>query len=107
MQVYFFQSALTYFFDKFVHDRFQIPHIVELYGSTEGTIGGINMYDQVGAIGYISRLFPILPMKVIKVDDDGNFRLNRILEIQWLHQKLINSDCLVVFPRNQNNGKAL
>ena len=27
--------------------NFQIPHIVELYGSTEGTIGGINMYDKV------------------------------------------------------------
>ena len=29
--------------------NFQIPHIVELYGSTEGTIGGINMYDKVNS----------------------------------------------------------
>jgi hypothetical protein len=29
------------------------------------------MYDKVGAIGYVSRLFPILPIRVIKVDENG------------------------------------
>lgn len=35
------------------------------------------MLDKVGAIGYISRLLPILPFALIKVDDDGNPIRNR------------------------------
>jgi hypothetical protein len=29
------------------------------------------MFDKVGAIGYISRLFPIIPIRVIRVDENG------------------------------------
>jgi len=48
-----------------------------MYGSTEGTIGGLNTFGKVGAIGYISRLFPILPFSVVKVDDDGENNFSR------------------------------
>ena len=51
--------------------HFQIPHVVEMYGSTEGTVAMINNEDHVGAVGFISRLFPILPINVIKLDENG------------------------------------
>lgn len=34
-------------------DRFQIPHIMEFYGATEGNVGMINYSGQVGAIGRV------------------------------------------------------
>merc|ERR1719210_1226256 len=52
-------------------ERFKIPHVVEMYGSTEGTVAMINNEDHVGAVGFISRLFPILPINVIKLDENG------------------------------------
>ena len=42
-----------------------------MYGSTEGTVAMINNEDHVGAVGFISRLFPILPINVIKLDENG------------------------------------
>ena len=54
--------------------HFQIPHVVEMYGSTEGTVAMINNEDHVGAVGFISRLFPILPINVIKLDENGKKR---------------------------------
>ena len=34
----------------------------------------INNEDHVGAVGFISRLFPILPINVIKLDENGKKR---------------------------------
>ena len=71
---------------KFV-DRFKVPKICEYYGSTEGNCSISNMTGErsdnhlmndtsvlsirVGAVGFISVLFPfILPLYIIKVDQD-------------------------------------
>ena len=54
-------------------DWFQIPHIVEMYGSTEGTAGLLNTENKIGAIGFISRIFPLLPITLIKLDENGWF----------------------------------
>ena len=57
---------------------FQIPNIIEMYGSTEGTVGLINNVNKVGAVGYLPRSFlfsalpQILPITVIKLDENGN-----------------------------------
>ncbi|OQR80029.1 long-chain fatty acid transport protein 1-like [Tropilaelaps mercedesae] len=60
--------------------RFKIPHIRELYGSTEGNCNIINTDNTVGAIGFvptIARVFPgfiskhIYPIKIVKLDDEG------------------------------------
>ena len=52
--------------------NFQIPLVVEMYGSTEGTVGLINTQNKVGAIGFISRFVPFLPVTLIKLDKNGD-----------------------------------
>lgn len=53
-------------------DRFNIPHISEFYGSTEGNSNIINIDNTVGAVGFVPVLFSsILPLGPIKVQDDG------------------------------------
>ncbi|KAF8765033.1 Long-chain fatty acid transport protein 1 like protein [Argiope bruennichi] len=50
-------------------DRFNIPNIGELYGSTEGNANVINIDNKVGAVGFMSRIIPtIYPVSLIKVD---------------------------------------
>ena len=49
--------------------------MVEMYGSTEGTIGAINTDNKFGAVGFISRLLPLLPISIIKVDENGKKNL--------------------------------
>ena len=43
-----------------------------MYGSTEGTVGLINTQNKVGAIGFLSRLFPFIPVTLIKLDKNGD-----------------------------------
>ena len=43
-----------------------------MYGSTEGTVGLINTQNKVGAIGFISRFVPFLPVTLIKLDKNGD-----------------------------------
>ena len=45
---------------------------MEMYGSTEGTVGLINTQNKVGAIGYLSRFLQILPTTLIKLDKNGD-----------------------------------
>lgn len=52
--------------------RFKIPRIVEMYGSTEGTVGVMNIRNKEGSIGFISQLFDIMPFGLIKVDEAGD-----------------------------------
>ncbi|GIY42352.1 long-chain fatty acid transport protein 1 [Caerostris darwini] len=50
-------------------DRFNIPNIGELYGSTEGNANVINIDNKVGAVGFMSRIIPtVYPVSLIKVD---------------------------------------
>jgi len=52
-------------------DRFNIPQICEFYGSTEGNCSVGNFSNKVGAVGFISVLFPfLLPLGIVKVDED-------------------------------------
>jgi len=52
-------------------DRFKIKQVCEFYGSTEGNCSVGNFSNKVGAVGFISRLFPfLLPLGIIKVDED-------------------------------------
>lgn len=55
---------------KFV-DRFGIKQINEFYGSTEGNCSVGNFSNKVGAVGFISVLFPfLLPLGLVKVDEE-------------------------------------
>ncbi|CAL8096219.1 unnamed protein product [Orchesella dallaii] len=57
--------------EKFV-DRFGIPHIGELYGSTEGNTNLVNIDGKVGAVGFLPVWgLRILPMVLVKVDETG------------------------------------
>jgi len=50
--------------------RFNIKQINEFYGSTEGNCSCGNFSNRVGAVGFISVLFPgLLPMGIIRMDD--------------------------------------
>ncbi|KAG8177006.1 hypothetical protein JTE90_006950 [Oedothorax gibbosus] len=50
-------------------ERFNIPNIGELYGSTEGNANIINIDNKMGAVGFMSRIIPtIYPVSLIKVD---------------------------------------
>ena len=60
------------------------------------------MLDKVGAIGYVSRLFPILPIKVIRVDENGKI-LNLFLTVQ---HKLVNRGPVLSFV-NETKIKTL
>merc|ERR1712158_109775 len=89
---------------KFV-DRFNIKQINEFYGSTEGNCSVGNFSNKVGAVGFISVLFPfLLPLGLVKVDEatkkkvmkdvwrkgDMCFRSGDILvmdELGWLYFK--------------------
>ena len=42
-----------------------------MYGSTEGTVGLMNTDDQVGAVGFVSKIFPVVPFNLIKLDENG------------------------------------
>ena len=58
---------------KEFQERFQIPKILEFYGSTEGSAGLFNLNGHVGAVGYISPLIPsFLNMKLVKVNPDSD-----------------------------------
>lgn len=51
--------------------RFQIPRILEFYGSTEGNVGMVNPFNKVGACGVGSVLLPFInPVCLVKVDPD-------------------------------------
>ncbi|XP_059094771.1 long-chain fatty acid transport protein 4-like isoform X2 [Tigriopus californicus] len=51
--------------------RFGIEKIAEFYGSTEGNSQIINIENKVGAVGFVSLLFPnILPLGLVKVDEE-------------------------------------
>jgi len=50
-------------------ERFNIPNIAEFYGSTEGNSNIINYENRVGAVGFVSVLFPkLLPLGLIRID---------------------------------------
>ena len=52
--------------------RFNISHISEFYGSTEGNSNIINFDNTVGAVGFVPVLFSsILPLGLIEVGEDG------------------------------------
>ena len=52
--------------------RFNIPHISEFYGSTEGNSNIINYDNTVGAVGFIPVLFSsMMPLGLIRVDEEG------------------------------------
>ncbi|XP_063241547.1 long-chain fatty acid transport protein 4 isoform X2 [Bacillus rossius redtenbacheri] len=56
---------------KFVQ-RFNIPRVGEFYGATEGNANITNVDNKVGAIGFISRIFPsVYPISIIRVDPDS------------------------------------
>ena len=43
-----------------------------MYGSTEGTVGMINTEDQIGAVGFVFQWIPIVPYRLIKLDQNGD-----------------------------------
>ncbi|KAG5896525.1 hypothetical protein JTB14_020498 [Gonioctena quinquepunctata] len=50
-------------------ERFNIRHIKEFYGATEGNANIVNIDNTVGAIGFVSRIIPsVYPIAIIKVD---------------------------------------
>lgn len=52
-------------------DRFAIKQICEFYGATEGNCSTANVTGKVGAVGFISVLFPYMfPMCLLKVDKE-------------------------------------
>lgn len=56
--------------EKFT-SRFQIPLICEFYGSTEGNCSVGNISGRVGAVGFVSVIFPfLLPLGLIQVDEE-------------------------------------
>ncbi|XP_026294059.1 long-chain fatty acid transport protein 4 [Frankliniella occidentalis] len=54
-------------------DRFRVPHVVELYGSTEGNVTFFNFDNTVGAVGFLPRFLPefIYPIGFVRVDQDS------------------------------------
>jgi len=56
--------------EKFVN-RFKVGMIHEFYGSTEGNCSVGNISGRVGAVGFVSVLFPfLLPLGLIQVDEE-------------------------------------
>ncbi|XP_034248779.1 long-chain fatty acid transport protein 4-like [Thrips palmi] len=55
-------------------DRFQVPNVVELYGSTEGNVTFFNFDNTVGAVGFMPRILPlsVLPIGFVRVDETGD-----------------------------------
>ncbi|KAJ4449471.1 hypothetical protein ANN_00870 [Periplaneta americana] len=55
---------------KFV-ERFNIPRVAEFYGATEGNANIVNIDNKVGAIGFVSRILPVVyPISIIKVEPE-------------------------------------
>lgn len=53
-------------------ERFNIPHVVEFYGATEGNANIVNIDNKVGAIGFVSRIIPaVYPISIIRVDPEN------------------------------------
>ena len=51
--------------------RFQIPNVVEGYGSSDSQVGVVNTSNKVGACGFISLLFPFLnQICLVKIDPE-------------------------------------
>ncbi|CAG5056666.1 unnamed protein product [Parnassius apollo] len=51
--------------------RFNIKHVVEFYGATEGNANIANTDGTPGAIGFVSRILPsIYPIAILKVDQE-------------------------------------
>lgn len=52
-------------------ERFKIPHIIELYGSTEGNANIANFDNTIGAVGSFPTFIPLswLPLQLIKYDE--------------------------------------
>ncbi|XP_072936362.1 long-chain fatty acid transport protein 4-like [Epargyreus clarus] len=51
--------------------RFNIKHVIEFYGATEGNANIANTDGTPGAIGFVSRIFPsVYPIAIIKVDQE-------------------------------------
>ncbi|ETN57977.1 AMP dependent ligase [Anopheles darlingi] len=49
--------------------RFNIPRVAEFYGATEGNANIVNIDNTVGAIGFVSRIIPIVyPISIIRAD---------------------------------------
>ncbi|GBM87894.1 Long-chain fatty acid transport protein 1 [Araneus ventricosus] len=56
---------------KEFQDRFQIKHIIEAYGATEGNASLVNLFGKTGAVGFIPQIFNRLcPVSLIKVDPE-------------------------------------
>ncbi|XP_075169507.1 fatty acid transport protein 2 isoform X1 [Haematobia irritans] len=52
-------------------ERFNIPHVGEFYGATEGNANIMNNDNTVGAIGFVSRILPqVYPISIIRADPD-------------------------------------
>ncbi|KAG8230143.1 hypothetical protein J437_LFUL010394 [Ladona fulva] len=50
-------------------ERFNISHVGEFYGATEGNANIANIDDKVGAIGFISRTAPfVYPISIVRAD---------------------------------------
>lgn len=56
---------------KLFIERFNIPKVIELYGSTEGNANIVNIDNTVGAVGFIPRLLPpsLFPIALIRYDE--------------------------------------
>ena len=54
--------------------RFGVKQIGEFYGATEGNASLINMDNVVGAVGFISRLFPFIYPVETHPHPSGNWR---------------------------------
>ncbi|XP_047987565.1 long-chain fatty acid transport protein 4-like [Leguminivora glycinivorella] len=51
--------------------RFNIKHVAEFYGATEGNANIVNIDSKPGAIGFVSRIIPkVYPIAIIKVDQE-------------------------------------
>jgi len=53
--------------------RFGVPRVCEYYGATEGncSVANVTAENRVGAVGFVSVLFPfLLPLYVVKVDEN-------------------------------------
>jgi solute carrier family 27 fatty acid transporter 1/4 len=51
--------------------RFNIKRVAEFYGATEGNANICNIDNTVGAIGFVSRIIPMVyPISIIKADPD-------------------------------------
>lgn len=56
--------------------RFNISNIAEFYGSTEGNSNIINYENRVGAVGFVSVLFPgLLPLGLIRINKETGSEL--------------------------------